>query len=145
VLVTSLLASDPASLLTRLKCANKDIERGRAIREWRERYPDPQKLADVRRWLSAVGPAADDLQALLVATAPRSPLPAVVEAIRAARDPLTLKELAVGGDDLIAAGVRPGPDIGGILERLLGEVLEDPKRNQRERLLERVREIGRPA
>jgi len=145
VLVSSLLASDPASLLTRLKCANKDIERGRAIREWRERYPDPKKLADVRRWLSAVGPAADDLLALLLATTSRSPLAAVVESIRAARDPLSLKDLAVGGDDLIAAGVRPGPDIGEMLERLLGEVLEDPKRNQRERLLERVRDIGRPA
>ncbi|HKE91627.1 MAG TPA: CCA tRNA nucleotidyltransferase [Gemmatimonadales bacterium] len=145
VLVSSLLASDPASLLTRLKCANKDIERGRAIREWRERYPDPKKLAEVRRWLSAVGLAADDLLALLFATTSRSPLPAVVESIRAARDPLSLKDLAVGGDDLIAAGVRPGPDIGEMLERLLGEVLEDPKRNQRERLLERVRDIGRPA
>ena len=145
VLVSSLLASDAASLLTRLKCANKDIERGRAIREWRERFPDPKKLADVRRWLSAVGPGADDLLALLLATSPRSPLPAVVESIRAAHDPLTLKDLAVGGDDLITAGVRPGPDIGVMLERLLAEVLEDPKRNQRERLLERVREIGRPA
>jgi len=145
VLVSSLLASDAASLLTRLKCANKDIDRGRAIREWRERFPDPKKLADVRRWLSAIGPATDDLLALLLATTPRSPLPAVVESIRAAHDPLTLKDLAVGGDDLIAAGVRPGPDIGAMLERLLGEVLEDPKRNQRERLLERVGEIGRPA
>ncbi|HKC47526.1 MAG TPA: hypothetical protein VKB63_07990 [Gemmatimonadales bacterium] len=145
VLVSSLLASDPASLLTRLKCANKDIERGRAIREWRERYPDPKKLADVRRWLSAVGGAVDDLLALLLAIVPRSPLPAVVESIRAARDPLSLKDLAVGGDDLIAAGVRPGPDIGEMLGRLLGEVLEDPRRNQRERLLERVRDIGRPA
>ncbi len=145
VLVTSLLASDPASLLTRLKCATKDIERGRAIREWRERYPDPKKLADVRRWLSAVGPAADDLVALLVATRPRSPLPAVVLAIRAAQDPLTLKDLSISGDDLIAAGAPPGPGIGEMLERLLAEVLEDPKRNQRDRLLERVREIGRPA
>jgi tRNA nucleotidyltransferase (CCA-adding enzyme) len=145
VLVTSLLASDPASLLTRLKCANKDIERGRAIREWRERYPDPKRLADVRRWLSETGTAADDLLALLAATTPRSPLPAVVRAIRAAHDPLTLKDLALGGEDLIAAGVRPGPDIGAMLQRLLGEVLEDPKRNQRDQLLDRVRDIGRPA
>ena len=145
VLLSSLLASDPASLLTRLKCATREIERGRAIREWRERYPDPKKLSDVRRWLSSAGPAADDLLALLEATAPRSPLPAVVESIRAAHDPLSLKDLAVGGDDLIAAGVRPGPEIGEMLERLLGEVLEDPRRNQRDRLLERVREIGRPA
>lgn len=144
VLVSSLLASDPASLLTRLKCATRDIERGRAIREWRERYPDPRKLADVRRWLSQVGPAADDLLTLLAATAPRAALPAVVESIRAAHDPLTLKDLAVGGDDLIALGVRPGPEIGEMLARLLEEVLDDPKRNQRDHLLDRVREIGRP-
>jgi len=145
VLVTSLLASDPASLLIRLKCANKDIERGRAIREWRERYPDPKRISDVRRWLSETGPAPDDLLALLAATTPRSPLPAVVQAIRAAHDPLTLKDLAVGGEDLIAAGVRPGPDIGAMLQRLLGEVLEDPKRNQRDQLLDRVRDFGRTA
>ena len=37
VLVTAFLASDAASLLTRLKCAARDIERGRAVRDWRER------------------------------------------------------------------------------------------------------------
>jgi tRNA nucleotidyltransferase (CCA-adding enzyme) len=140
VLITCFLASDPASLLTRLKCANKDIERGRAIRDWRDRSPDPKHLPEVRRWLSQVGPAADDLLALQAATAPRSPLPGVMAAIRDAHDPLTLKDLAVGGDDLIGAGVRPGPDVGEMLQRLLGDVLDDPTRNTREQLLGRVRE-----
>ena len=138
VLITAYLATDPASLLTRLKCASRDIERGRAIRDWRDRYPDPKRIADVRRWLSETGPAADDLLALRVATIPRTPLPAVVEAIRAAKDPLSLKELVVRGEDLIAAGVRPGPDVGEALHRLLAEVLEDPSRNTREYLLTRV-------
>jgi tRNA nucleotidyltransferase (CCA-adding enzyme) len=140
VLVTSFLASDPASLLTRLKCSNKDIERGRAIRDWRERSPDPKRLPDVRRWLSQVGPAAEDLLALHTATTPRSLLPGVVAAIRAGGDPLTLKDLAVKGEDLIAAGVRPGPDVGDMLARLLDAVLEDPGRNTREDLLGRVRD-----
>ncbi len=139
VLVTAFLASDPASLLTRLKCSNKDIERGRAIGEWREKYPDLKHLAVVRRWLAEVGEHADDLLALLAADpSPRSPLPKVVESIRAARDPLTLKDLAVTGDDLLAAGVRPGPDVGETLERLLALVLEDPSRNTKEHLLSRV-------
>lgn len=138
VLVTAYLASDPASLLTRLKCPNREIERGRSIRDWRDRYPDPKRIADVRRWLSETGPAADDLLALLAAVEPRSPLPAVVEVIRDARDPLSLRELAVRGEDLIAAGVRPGPDVGEALQRLLGEVLEDPRRNTRDYLLTRV-------
>jgi tRNA nucleotidyltransferase (CCA-adding enzyme) len=140
VLITAYLASDPASLLTRLKCANRDIERGRAIRDGREGYPDPKRVVAVRRWLSETGQAADDLLALRAATAPRSPLPAVVEAIRAARDPLSLKDLAVRGEDLIAAGVRPGPDVGDMLQRLLAEVLQDPDRNTTERLLAQVRE-----
>ena len=59
-------------------------------------------------------------------------------AIRAAKDPLTVKALAVKGEDLLAAGVRPGPDVGETLERLLAEVLEDPSRNTRDYLLSRV-------
>ena len=142
VLVTAFLATDPASLLTRLKCANRDIERGRAIRDWRDRYPDPdpRHVGEVRRWLSQVGPAAEDLLVLHAAMHPRSALPLVVASIRDAQDPLTLKDLAVHGDDLIAAGVRPGPDVGEMLQRLLADVLEDPTRNTRELLLGRVRE-----
>jgi tRNA nucleotidyltransferase (CCA-adding enzyme) len=136
VLISAFLAKDPASLLTRLKCSNKDIERGRAIGLWRDKYPDAKDLVATRRWLSQVGEYADDLLALL--PAPRSVLRATVERIRAAGEPLTLKDLAVRGDDLIAAGVRPGPDVGEALGRLLEEVLEDPSRNTKAYLLSRV-------
>lgn len=136
VLITAFLAKDPASLLTRLKCSTRDIERGRAIGQWRERYPDPQDPVAIRRWLSEVGPYADDLLALL--PGPRSPLLKTVEKVRAGNPPLTLKDLSVKGDDLIAAGVRPGPAVGEKLARLLDEVLEDPTRNTKEYLLSRV-------
>ncbi|HEY3279514.1 MAG TPA: CCA tRNA nucleotidyltransferase [Gemmatimonadales bacterium] len=49
VLITAYLAKDPASLLTRLKSSNKEIERGRAIGAWRDKYPDPKDGAAVRR------------------------------------------------------------------------------------------------
>jgi len=136
VLVTAYLAKDPASLLTRLKCSNKDIERGRAIGRWRDKYPDAKNPAAIRRWLSATGEYAEDLLALLGAAS--SALPKAVAAIRAKNPPLVMKDLAVRGDDLIAAGVRPGPDVGDALARLLEEVLEDPARNTREYLLSRV-------
>jgi tRNA nucleotidyltransferase (CCA-adding enzyme) len=128
VLVTAFLARDPASLLTRL-------ERGRAIGEWRDKYPDPKHLPAVRRWLSQVGEYADDL--LTLSTSP-VPLSKVVRAIREAKDPLTLQDLAVTGDDLLAAGVRPGPEVGETLARLLALVLEDPSRNTKDQLLARV-------
>ena len=135
VLITAFLSRDPAASLTRLKCSNQEIERGRAIGHWSDKYPDPKHLPEVRRWLSQVGAYADDLLTL-----PGSPVPLakVVASIRAARDPLTLKDLAVTGDDLLAAGVRPGPDVGSMLERLLAEVLEDPSHNTRAHLLSRV-------
>jgi tRNA nucleotidyltransferase (CCA-adding enzyme) len=62
----------------------------------------------------------------------------VVDRIREAGEPLALKDLAVKGDDLIAAGVRPGPEVGETLSRLLEEVIEDPARNTKEYLLSRV-------
>jgi len=136
VLITAYLAKDPASLLTRLKCSNKDIERGRAIGAWRDKYPDATSAADVRRWLAAVGEYADDLLSLL--RAPRSVLPQAVARIRQTNPPLTLKDLAVKGQDLIDAGVRPGPEVGATLQRLLDDVLDDPAHNTREYLLSRV-------
>src|SRR3989475_1190420 len=144
VLITAFLASDPASVLTRLKCSNKDIERGRAIGSWKDKYPDPKHLPAVRRWLSETGEYADHLLAVLPAldvsrfSFPVSPLSAVVASLPAAQDPLTLQELAVNGNDLIAAGGRSGPDVGEVLQRLLAEVLEDPQRNTKEYLLSRV-------
>ncbi len=140
VLVTAFLARDPASLLTRLKCSNRDIERGRAIGQWRDDYPDPKHLPEVRRWLSQVGEYADDLL-----TIPSCPflLRTVVQSIRAAKDPLSLADLAVKGDDLIAVGVRRGPEMGLVLQRLLDDVLVNPAHNTRERLLSRVREYLR--
>jgi tRNA nucleotidyltransferase (CCA-adding enzyme) len=133
VLLTASLASDPASLLTRLKCSNKDIERGRAIGQWRDSYPDVKHPAAVRRWLAQVGEYVDDLLTL----APGGVAKAVAQ-VRATNPPLALKDLAVKGDDLIAAGVRPGPDVGDTLQRLLAEVIDDPARNTREYLLSRV-------
>jgi tRNA nucleotidyltransferase (CCA-adding enzyme) len=134
VLISAVLAKDPASLLTRLKCSNRDIERGRAIATWRDRYPNSKDMPAVRRWLAQVGEYAPDLLELEGDPA----LKAAVAAIRLRNEPLTLQQLAVKGDDLIEAGVRPGPDIGEALQRLLEEVLEDPARNTKEYLLSRV-------
>lgn len=51
---------------------------------------------------------------------------------------VTLKELAVTGGDLIAAGMEPGKEIGRKLNELLELVLEDPALNTREELLKHI-------
>lgn len=55
--------------------------------------------------------------------------------IVARRQCISLKDLAVGGKDLIAAGVKPGPELGAILQQMLEHVLEEPEDNTREKLL----------
>lgn len=59
------------------------------------------------------------------------------EEIRRAGDCLSLKNLAVSGKDLIAAGAAPGKEIGRILHEMLEEVLREPAHNTREYLLEK--------
>ena len=51
---------------------------------------------------------------------------------------LTIRDLAVNGSDLIAAGMKPGKEIGETLKSLLELVLDDPELNNRELLLERI-------
>ena len=47
---------------------------------------------------------------------------------------LSVKELAVSGDDLIALGLKPGPKLGAKLKELLEIVLEEPEKNTTEYL-----------
>ena len=52
------------------------------------------------------------------------------------REPVTVRDLAVSGSDLMAhLKLTPGPIIGILLRQLLEAVLEDPALNQRDRLL----------
>ncbi|HXF58590.1 MAG TPA: HD domain-containing protein [Candidatus Saccharimonadales bacterium] len=67
-------------------------------------------------------------------------LRARVEATLAAEEALSVRDLAVNGEDVMRAmRLPPGPRVGEILDQLLEEVLENPSLNRRETLLERVR------
>lgn len=55
---------------------------------------------------------------------------------------LSLKDLAVSGRDLIAAGMRPGPALGNVLNRLFELVLDDPDKNETGYLLRMAREFA---
>ena len=54
---------------------------------------------------------------------------------------VSLKTLAVTGDDLISMGMKPGKEMGEVLKRLLEHVLEYPEDNRKDRLLPLVPEI----
>ena len=134
VLITAFLSSDPAATLTRLKASRAEVDRGRAIGVLRALpLPPPDDAGRVRRFLSTLGPRADDV--LAIAGDPA--LDEAARRVRASGAPLTLADLAVTGHDLVARGLS-GPEVGAALRRLLDEVLDDPARNEREYLLTRV-------
>ncbi len=139
VLLTALLTTDPAGLLRRLRGSNAEIARAAAIAAG-PAEPDGTDEVAVRRWLAAVGTAADDLAELSRLRTGREPAwLATATRVRERHDPVTRGELAVTGRDLETLGLS-GKRIGETLASLLDRVLEDPSLNTRERLLALARE-----
>jgi tRNA nucleotidyltransferase (CCA-adding enzyme) len=56
-------------------------------------------------------------------------------------DCVNLKELNINGNDLIAVGLKPGRELGDMLNRLLSEIIEEPELNQRDKLLSMATEM----
>jgi len=59
---------------------------------------------------------------------------------RERKHPHRLADLAVDGNDLIALGFPPGPELGHVLRDLLHDVVEEPRLNTKSVLLGRARE-----
>jgi tRNA nucleotidyltransferase (CCA-adding enzyme) len=140
VLLTVLLTGSGAAVLRRLKASNAEVERALGM----ERGPETPAAVDrrsVRRWLAAVGPAAEDLVSLWSLRHGTEPVwAATVREIRQRGDPLTRSDLAVTGTDLMGLGVT-GPRIGETLATLLDRVLDEPALNTRETLLDLARQM----
>lgn len=56
---------------------------------------------------------------------------------------VSLKTLAVTGRDLVNIGMKPGRELGEVLQQLLALVIEEPSRNERETLLLEAQKIQR--
>jgi tRNA nucleotidyltransferase (CCA-adding enzyme) len=140
VLLTMLLVNDAAPVLRRLRASNSEIERAVAVARG-PAAPADQDPRAVRRWLAAVGRAADDLLALeSLRTGAEPAWGGVVSEIRARHEPLTRGDLAISGAELQALGAA-GPRIGELLAALLDRVLDDPGLNDRATLLALAREL----
>jgi tRNA nucleotidyltransferase domain 2 putative len=142
VLLTTLLCLDPVAALVRLKASNADIARAAAVVTGR---PEPEGSApiQVRRWMAAVGEAADDLAMLWRLRHGTAPAwEPVMRGIRERQEPLSRKQLAITGSDLRAIGIPPGPAMGAVLDRLVAQVVDDPSLNSREVLLARARTLA---
>jgi len=72
------------------------------------------------------------------------PLIERVDKILAEKKAMSLKDLAVSGNDLAAAGIIPGKRMGVILKELMEAVLEDPELNTKDKLLEMALKMNEP-
>ena len=135
---TARYCSPSASVWRRFKGSNTEIQRADAIDRGPAR-PASAAPRDVRRWMSMVGAAVEDLRLLAIWRGDDGDdWPAVVERVRALGEATSRGELAITGNDLVAAGIPAGPELGRILGRLLDVVLDDPALNTREVLLARA-------
>lgn len=145
-------------LMQRLRFSNDERERAvHLVRHHLVCYSSEWSDAAVRRWMRKIGrDRLDDLYALNEADlrskdldAPTdlsglSELKERVKQVVTRGEALAVKDLAIGGRDLMSElGMKPGPKMGEVLDRLLEEVLEEPTRNEREALLARAAEILR--
>jgi len=141
VRLTALYASsDPVGALVRLKASNAERARAGAIASGPV-APAETSETGVRRWLAAVGGAADDLLGMHVLRHGVEPAWAPpVRLIRERGDAVSRSQLKIDGRDVQQLGAT-GPRVGEVLAQLLDRVLADPALNTRERLLELAREL----
>ena len=114
---------------------------------------DGTMLAAVRRFVARVGEdnladvyalrRADTYGTTGVMPPPEtgSPLADRVDRVLAAGRALSIRDLAVTGDDLAAIGIERGRRMGLLLKELLETVLDDPEMNEKDRLLTVVRKF----
>lgn len=62
-------------------------------------------------------------------------IPRIMKALREAKSCLSLRDLAIDGNDLLQMGMRPGRAVGALLQSLFEDVLDERLANTREALL----------
>jgi len=145
-----------AQILNRLKFPKRDIEKIVKLVRYHLFYYHPDEVGEssVRRLVRQVGPEnMEELLQVRMADRIGSGCPKaepyklrhlkyIIEKV--SQDPISVKMLEVDGNDVMKIlDIKPGPKVGDILDILLGYVLEDPKKNEKEFLEKEVKKIGK--
>ncbi len=143
-------------ILNRLKFSKKDVEKITKLVRYHLFYYNVDEVGEssVRRLVRNVG--QDSMEELLeVRHADRigSGVPKaepyklrhlkyIIDKV--SHDPISVKMLKVSGNDIInILKIEPGPKIGQILDILLGYVLDNPKKNEKEILEKEIEKLGK--
>lgn len=142
--------------LNRLKFSKKDIEKIAKLVRYHLFYYNVDEVgeASVRKLVRGVGPEnIEELLQLRMCDRIGSGCPKaepyklrhlkyLIEKL--SRDPTSVKTLKVSGNDIIKIlNIKPGPNIGQILDVLLGYVLIDPKKNKKIFLQKEIKKLSK--
>ena len=137
-------ARDAEAIMRRLRASNADIERvATLVRIQSDLFPPDAPAAGVRRWLQHVRPEyVRDLFRLRIALCRAEQLGGAdllerwhhAHRVMLQKPVIDASGLAIGGHELKALGIKPGPRYSEILSELVKRVIEDPALNQADKL-----------
>jgi len=145
-----------AQILNRLRFPKKDIEKIVKLVRYHLFYYNPGEVGEssVRRLIRKVGlENMEELIQVRMADRIGSGVPKaepyklrhlryMIEKV--SRDPISVKMLKVGGEDVMRIlKIKPGPKVGQILNILLSEVIENPKKNEKKFLEKEIEKLGK--
>ncbi|HDM32111.1 MAG TPA: HD domain-containing protein [bacterium] len=145
-----------AQILNRLRFPKKDIEKIVKLVRYHLFYYNPGEVGEssVRRLIRKVGlENMEELIQVRMADRIGSGVPKaepyklrhlryMIEKV--SRDPISVKMLKVSGEDVMRIlKIKPGPKVGQILNILLSEVIENPKKNEKEFLEKEIEKLGK--
>lgn len=142
------------NIMERLHFSRETTKKVVSLVRWHMFFSDTEQitLSAVRRMVSNVGKdLVDDLMSVRLCDRIGTGRPkespyrlrkyqSMIEEVM--RDPVSVGMLAIDGNDLIKIGEKAGPRLGYILHSLLNDVLEDPKVNTKENLIEKAKKMA---
>jgi len=145
-----------AQILQRLRFPRKEIEKIVKLVRYHLFYYNVDEVSEssVRRLVRQVGPEnMEELLQVRMADRIGSGVPKaepyklrhlkyVIEKV--SQDPISVKMLKVSGNEVMEIlKIQPGPRVGQILDVLLGYVLSEPKKNDKEFLEKEIKKLGK--
>lgn len=144
------------NILERLKFPKKDIEKITLLVRYHLFYYNVGEVSEssIRRLVRQVGiENMDDLLNLRMCDRIGSGVPKaepyklrhlkyIIE--KTSKDPISVKKLKVKGADVLdILKISPGPKVGWILNILLSQILQDPKKNNTDYLINEIKELSK--
>lgn len=142
------------TIANRLRFSKKDTEKIFTLVRWHMFAYDPKMTdAAIRRFIRRVGiDNINDMLMLRVGDRKGGGSKATSWRLRELQErvgtqlyePLTVKDLKINGHDIMKTlKIKPGPKIGKILNTLFEEIIEDTRKNTKDYLLKRAKELNK--